>query len=610
MKAVALNLMKFFEDESCGQCTPCRVGTEKAAKLMEQGPWDPALLTELSTLMRDASICGLGQAAPNPLLCVLKFFPDELTKPHGALVRKRLTMSDARHAQKPNTFFIDDREVDIREGETIFRAARRLDIKLPHLCYSPKPGYRPDGNCRVCMVEIEGERVLAASCIRTPAPGMKVKTQTDRAKTARKMVAELLLTDQPAIEVAHDPDSELWKIVNRQKLEAGRFPKRDAIKVPRARPQPCGDGGQPRRLHPVQSLRPRLPRSAGQRRDRHGRPRPSREDRVRLRRPDGRVDLRRLRRMRAGLPDRRADAVDHGRREQRLSRQARPHGGQRLPVLRRRLPAHLPDQGRQDRRRRGQERPGQPEPALRQGPLRLRLRRQSAAPAEADDPQGRRAEGAARVHRPVEPVDAFPRGDLGGGARPRRRGPEENPRPRRPRRAGRLRLGQGLERRGVSVPEAGPHRLRHQQRRSLHAALPRLVGVGAARRRRLGRRHRDLQRVQELRSHHRDRREPDREPSGRRDLLQAGGQARRQARGDGPARPGAEAPRLEDDAVQERHRRCDAQRHAERHRRGKALRPAIHPDLRRGLRRLEGEHQGLHAGGDGADLRHRGRHAA
>src|SRR5438067_377988 len=130
------------------------------------------------------------------------------------------------------TFFIDDREIDIRPDETIFRAARRLDIKLPHLCYTPKPGYRADGNCRVCMVEVEGERVLAASCIRTPSPGMKVKTQTDRAKTARKMVAELLLTDQPAIEVAHDPDSELWKIVKRLKIEAGRFPKREPIKVP------------------------------------------------------------------------------------------------------------------------------------------------------------------------------------------------------------------------------------------------------------------------------------------------------------------------------------------------------------------------------------------
>ncbi|HKD25389.1 MAG TPA: NAD(P)H-dependent oxidoreductase subunit E [Xanthobacteraceae bacterium] len=83
MKAVALNLMKFFEDESCGQCTPCRAGTEKAVKLMAAGPWDDALLTELSSAMRDASICGLGQAAPNPLLCVMKYFPEELKNPLG-----------------------------------------------------------------------------------------------------------------------------------------------------------------------------------------------------------------------------------------------------------------------------------------------------------------------------------------------------------------------------------------------------------------------------------------------------------------------------------------------------------------------------------------------
>jgi formate dehydrogenase len=81
MKAVALNLMKFFEDESCGQCTPCRVGTEKAVKLMEQGPWNETLLNELSTAMRDASICGLGQAAPNPLQSVMKHFPNDLKKP-------------------------------------------------------------------------------------------------------------------------------------------------------------------------------------------------------------------------------------------------------------------------------------------------------------------------------------------------------------------------------------------------------------------------------------------------------------------------------------------------------------------------------------------------
>ncbi len=83
MKAVALNLMRFFEDESCGQCTPCRAGTEKAVKLMALGPWNEGLLTELSGAMRDASICGLGQAASNPLMCVFKYFRADLTKPLG-----------------------------------------------------------------------------------------------------------------------------------------------------------------------------------------------------------------------------------------------------------------------------------------------------------------------------------------------------------------------------------------------------------------------------------------------------------------------------------------------------------------------------------------------
>ncbi|MEO8739928.1 MAG: NAD(P)H-dependent oxidoreductase subunit E [Casimicrobiaceae bacterium] len=75
----ALNLMRFFADESCGQCTPCRVGTEKAVGLMAQPRWDTALLAELSQAMGDASICGLGQAAPNPIACVVKYFPQELT---------------------------------------------------------------------------------------------------------------------------------------------------------------------------------------------------------------------------------------------------------------------------------------------------------------------------------------------------------------------------------------------------------------------------------------------------------------------------------------------------------------------------------------------------
>ncbi len=75
---LAVNAMKFFEDESCGQCTPCRVGTAKAVTLMKQKQWDQDLLEELSQVMVDASICGLGQAAPNPLRCVIKYFPEEL----------------------------------------------------------------------------------------------------------------------------------------------------------------------------------------------------------------------------------------------------------------------------------------------------------------------------------------------------------------------------------------------------------------------------------------------------------------------------------------------------------------------------------------------------
>ncbi|MCG7962458.1 MAG: NADH-quinone oxidoreductase subunit F, partial [Candidatus Thiodiazotropha taylori] len=77
----ALNAMRFFAHESCGQCTPCRVGTEKAVQLMEKPIWNRELLEELSTVMIDASICGLGQAAPNPMLSVLKYFPQELQ--HG-----------------------------------------------------------------------------------------------------------------------------------------------------------------------------------------------------------------------------------------------------------------------------------------------------------------------------------------------------------------------------------------------------------------------------------------------------------------------------------------------------------------------------------------------
>ena len=106
-------------------------------------------------------------------------------------------MTAGNGAGKSVKFILDGKEVEALEGETIWQVAKRLGTDIPHLCYSPEPGYRADGNCRACMVEIEGERVLAASCIRKPSAGMKVKAASERAKTARQMVFELLISDQP-----------------------------------------------------------------------------------------------------------------------------------------------------------------------------------------------------------------------------------------------------------------------------------------------------------------------------------------------------------------------------------------------------------------------------
>jgi formate dehydrogenase major subunit len=129
-------------------------------------------------------------------------------------------------------FTLDGREVTAGSGETIWEVAKREGTRIPHLCHKDAPGYRPDGNCRACMVEIEGERVLAASCIRMPAPGMVVKTQGERAVTARKTVMELLLADQPARAEAHDRSSHLWAMADLQRVAASRFPPRPAEQVP------------------------------------------------------------------------------------------------------------------------------------------------------------------------------------------------------------------------------------------------------------------------------------------------------------------------------------------------------------------------------------------
>ena len=124
----------------------------------------------------------------------------------------------------PIVFELDGHEVSAEPDETIWQVANRLGTEIPHLCHKPADSYRPDGNCRACMVEIDGERVLAASCIRAPSPGMKVSTASDRAKASRKMVLELLVADQPAKAEAHDPGSTLWHFADDMGVAESRFP--------------------------------------------------------------------------------------------------------------------------------------------------------------------------------------------------------------------------------------------------------------------------------------------------------------------------------------------------------------------------------------------------
>jgi formate dehydrogenase major subunit len=127
-------------------------------------------------------------------------------------------------------FTLDGREVEAKEGETIWQVAKREGTSIPHLCWRDEPGYRADGNCRACMVEVEGERVLAASCIRQPAEGMVVNSQNERASTARKMVIELLMADQPDREDAHDQQSSFFKWADSMQVDVSRFPRDDAPK--------------------------------------------------------------------------------------------------------------------------------------------------------------------------------------------------------------------------------------------------------------------------------------------------------------------------------------------------------------------------------------------
>lgn len=130
------------------------------------------------------------------------------------------------------TFTLDGKAVTAMPGETIWEVANGRGLVIPHLCHKPQKGYRSDGNCRACMVAIDGERTLAASCIREPSNGMVVTTDQPREVQARRMVMEMLVTDQPKQEVAHDKSSHLWDMAAQQDVSSSRFPEQKKEHIP------------------------------------------------------------------------------------------------------------------------------------------------------------------------------------------------------------------------------------------------------------------------------------------------------------------------------------------------------------------------------------------
>jgi len=136
-------------------------------------------------------------------------------------------ISTAQAATMPVEFKLNGKAVVGRSDETLIETAKHYGIDIPHLCY--KEGMRPDGNCRACVVEIKGERVLAPSCCRTPKDGMEVTTDSARAVTSQKMVLELLLSDIP--EKSYTLNSELDQWAKHLKIGKPRFESRHQPKA-------------------------------------------------------------------------------------------------------------------------------------------------------------------------------------------------------------------------------------------------------------------------------------------------------------------------------------------------------------------------------------------
>lgn len=220
-------IARFFREESCGQCVPCRVGTvrqeEALARIACGKPRgsvreELALLEHVGAGMKDASICGLGQTAYSAVESAvkrLKLFGE----PAAPLT---LAAAAGTPASKPASsdgkieFTLDGRAVAVAPGTTILQAAREQGLDVPTLCYLET--LAPANACRLCVVEVEGARVLAPSCSRAVEPGMKVHTQSPRVRHARKFVLEMLAS---SVDLSTAP--ELQQRLVEYGAEPGRY---------------------------------------------------------------------------------------------------------------------------------------------------------------------------------------------------------------------------------------------------------------------------------------------------------------------------------------------------------------------------------------------------
>ena len=214
MVNVARFFIEFCMTESCGKCIPCRAGTAQmftrcspASATAPATMDDLDLLIDLCATVKETSLCGLGQTAPNPVLSTLKYFKNEYIEHivNKRCPRRRLQYPGSRAAVSPGgdgmsasvdvkTLIIDGQEVSARAGQTILEVAREHDIDIPTLCHLD--GLSDVGACRLCVVEIKGNTKLFPACVTTVYEGMEVTTESDRLRKHRQTILELLFAER------------------------------------------------------------------------------------------------------------------------------------------------------------------------------------------------------------------------------------------------------------------------------------------------------------------------------------------------------------------------------------------------------------------------------